>query len=107
MSAREKYDEFLKRCDSLSVSRARVCVYVCVLVCVQATEHASCKVTLVHGGKWLCNIFDKFHKNCISSFDGLPGNNSQKRVCAYVFVCVLMRETPDRTARFDYTAASN
>jgi len=38
-----------------------------------ATEHASCKVTLVHGGKWLCNVSHKFHKNCVSSFDGLPG----------------------------------
>ena len=39
----------------------------------QATEHPSCKITIVHGGKWLCNVSEKFHKNCISSFDGLPG----------------------------------
>mmetsp|Transcript_69377 Transcript_69377/g.112601 ORF Transcript_69377/g.112601 Transcript_69377/m.112601 type:complete len:400 (-) Transcript_69377:68-1267(-) len=38
-----------------------------------ATEHPSCKITIVHGGKWLCNVSEKFHKNCISSFDGLPG----------------------------------
>ena len=39
-----------------------------------ATEHPTCKVTLIHSGKYLCNETAHFHVNTLWGLTTLPGN---------------------------------